>query len=89
MPCSEPAGEKMSVQVSQAILRSKASARGKKVSTVKYADRLTVTDSVRNWRAVTDKNGNKIILSDRQIRMLDQAIIAADLIYKQLLTKPK
>jgi len=37
----------------------------------------------------TDKNGNKIILSDRQIRMLDQAIIAADLIYKQLLTKPK
>lgn len=37
----------------------------------------------------TDKNGNKIILSERQIRMLDQAIVAADLIYKQLLTKPK
>ena len=36
-----------------------------------------------------DKQGNNIILSERQIRMLDQAIVAADLIYKQLLTKPK
>lgn len=36
-----------------------------------------------------DKQGNNIILSKRQIRMLDQAIVAADLIYKQLLTKPK
>lgn len=27
--------------------------------------------------------------SDRQIKMLDQAIISADLIYKQLMTKPK
>lgn len=42
-----------------------------------------------NDSEATDKNGNKIILSDRQIKMLDQAIIAADLIYKQLLTKPK
>jgi len=29
------------------------------------------------------------MLSQRQIKMLDQAIISADLIYKQLITKPK
>jgi len=47
------------------------------------------TDEFQKYNVDEDKDGKKVILSERQIKMLDQAIIAADLIYKQLLTKPK
>lgn len=36
-----------------------------------------------------DKNGNKMILSERQLRMIDQAAVSANIIYKQLLIKPE
>lgn len=36
-----------------------------------------------------DKDGNTIVLSDKQIYMLNQASHCADIIYRKLITKPK
>ena len=36
-----------------------------------------------------DKNGNKMFLSERQLRMIEQAAVSANIIYKQLLIKPE
>ena len=47
------------------------------------------SEEFQKYNEDTDKEGKPVMLSQRQIKMLDQAIISADLIFKQLITKPK
>ncbi len=53
------------------------------------ASQLVLTDEFQKYNIDKDDDGKEVMLSKRQIKMLDQVVISANVIYKQLLIKPE
>jgi len=53
------------------------------------ASHLVLTEEFQKHNIDKDDKGQEVMMSKRQIKMLDQVVISANVIYKQLLIKPQ